>query len=958
MAERLYALGHWASRHVWPVIIAWLMVVASFGGAAATFSKPLSTEFTIPGTEFQEVMDQLKEGVPDAAGGVGTVVFESESGEFTADQRTAINEVVKDFATAEGVTAAESPFALQKEIDDAPKELKQAREELESGRTQMENGREELESGKKELAQGREQLEQAQKELDAGKQELQSGRTELKQQREQVEQLRAQLGPDHPRVQQAEAGLQRGQQQLEQAEAELEAGTKRLSSEREKLEAGEQEIATNEKKLADSQKELTSGEADLQRGQAQQELTDGMRFVAEGGGVAYTQIRFADEMHNVAIEDREAVMAKAEGLSDQGITTTFSEEMSQDTSSIIGPGEIIGVVVAAIVLLVMLRSLTAAGLPLVNALLGVAVGVAGALSLTPFISMQDITPVLAVMLGLAVGIDYTLFIVHRHRTQMVTGMDKHESIGLAIGTAGNAVGVAGATVFIALAALTLTGIPFLGTMGLVAAATVLIAVLVAWTLSPALLSLLGDRVLGKSGRAKRARALEQEQAGTQGRALSSEREQELRAGSRPRGGATSFFNPPATAQHAGTSSEPGGGTSVQHEAADEDHPFWARLVTRVPWLTVLAVVLGLGALAWPVTDMRLGMPDGSTAPADSQGYQTFDTIRTHFGDGVNGPLVAMAEAPEGLSEGEAADRQIAIAQELHATEGVEYVVPAGMSEDRSMLAFQITPSTAPGDEATLDLVHRLRDKAPGIESAQDVELGFTGLTVANIDISEALASTLPLYLAVVVGLSLLLLVLVFRSIVVPLVATAGFLLSVGASFGAVVAVYQWGWLGSLFGVNEPGAILSFLPTLVIGVLFGLAMDYQMFLVSGMREAWAHGASARKAVQRGFGAGASVVTAAALIMVSVFAGFIHAELTMIRPIGLALALGVLVDAFVVRMTFTPAVLHLLGEKAWWIPRWLDRMLPDLDVEGAKLQKAHGVDAEGHHTPAEPAPATAR
>lgn len=275
-----------------------------------------------------------------------------------------------------------------------------------------------------------------------------------------------------------------------------------------------------------------------------------------------------------------------------------------------------------------------------------------------------------------------------------------------------------------------------------------------------------------------------------------------------------------------------------------------------------------------------------------------------------------------------------------------------------MLAFQITPSTAPSDEATIDLVHRLRDEAPGIESAQDVELGFTGLTVANIDISEALASTLPLYLAVVVGLSLLLLVLVFRSILVPLVATAGFLLSVGASFGAVVAVYQWGWLGWLFGVNEPGAILSFLPTLVIGVLFGLAMDYQMFLVSGMREAWAHGAPARKAVQRGFGAGASVVTAAALIMVSVFAGFIHAELTMIRPIGLALALGVLVDAFVVRMTFTPAVLHLLGEKAWWIPRWLDRILPDLDVEGAKLQKAHGVDAEGHHTPAEPAPATAR
>lgn len=962
MAERLYALGQWASRHVWAVIIAWALVLGSVAGGAALFSKPLSTEFTIPGTEFQRVTDQLKAELPDAAGGVGTVVFRSDTGEFTQEQRAAINDVMKDVAGTEGVTGAESPFALQRQIDRAPQQIEKGEKELADGRTKLEDGREQAEAGKKKLEEGRPQLEKARKDLTAGKEELQAGRAQLKQKAAQVDQLQAQLGPDHPQVVQARAGIEAGQAQLDRSQAQLDAGEKQLAAKEKELQAGEKKLAASQKELETAEADLAAGEKELQQGKAEQELTEGMRFVSQDNTVAYGQIRFAEELQNLPIDEREAVMAKADGLADKGVTTTFSQEMSQDTSSIMGPGEIVGVVIAGIVLLVMLRSFTAAGLPLLNALVGVAVGVAGAMAMTAFVTMQDITPALAVMLGLAVGIDYTLFIVNRHRTQMASGMDKHESIGLATGTAGNAVGVAGATVIIALAALTLTGIPFLSMMGLVAAATVLVAVLVAWTLAPALMSLLGDRVLSRSGREARRGELEREAraghtslAGDAGQAAVAS---PAGATSAFRTGSTSFFNAPATgggAQGATTSGRRHTASSPEtpEESAaatghDKDHPLWSRLVTRAPWLTVLAVVLGLGALAWPVTDMRLGMPDGSTAEADSQGYQTFDTIRTHFGEGANGPIMAVAESPEGLSKAEATSKQIEIAQELADTQGVEYVVPAGTSEDRSLLAFQITPSTAPGDEATIDLVHTLRDEAGGIESAHGVDVGFTGMTVANIDISEALSSTLPLYLGVVVGLSLLLLVLVFRSLVVPLVATGGFLLSVGAAFGAVVAVYQWGWLGSLFGVHEPGAILSFLPTLVIGVLFGLAMDYQMFLVTGMREAWAHGDPARRAVQRGFGAGAAVVTAAALIMVSVFAGFIHAEMTMIRPVGLALALGVLVDAFVVRMTLTPAIMHLLGEKAWWIPRWLDRLLPDLDVEGAKLQRAHGVDAEGHHT----------
>jgi RND superfamily putative drug exporter len=265
-----------------------------------------------------------------------------------------------------------------------------------------------------------------------------------------------------------------------------------------------------------------------------------------------------------------------------------------------------------------------------------------------------------------------------------------------------------------------------------------------------------------------------------------------------------------------------------------------------------------------------------------------------------------------------------------------------VSDDRRTLAFQVVTEAGPADEETSETVRLLNASAGPIGEATHSEIGLTGQTVANIEISEQLGQALPPYLGIVIGLSLILLTVVFRSILVPLVATAGFLLSVGASFGAAVAVYQWGWLGSLLGVDTPGPMLSFMPIMLIGVLFGLAMDYQMFLVSGMKEAHAHGTDARSAVRHGFTHGSKVVLAAALIMAAVFAGFVFAHLTMIRPIGFALAVGVLVDALLVRMTLTPAVMHLLGEAAWWMPRWLDRILPDLDVEGTALER---MEAKG-------------
>ncbi len=304
---------------------------------------------------------------------------------------------------------------------------------------------------------------------------------------------------------------------------------------------------------------------------------------------------------------------------------------------------------------------------------------------------------------------------------------------------------------------------------------------------------------------------------------------------------------------------------------------------------------------------------------------------------MTGPIIVVGDFPEGLSEAEAQAKQFDVADILRGTENVSAAVPLALSEDRRTAVFQVIPKEGPASASTVRVVSELRAEKGQIKDSTGVSIGLTGQTAGNVDVSTKLGDALPPYLAIVVGLSLILLLLVFRSIWVPLLATGGFLLSLAAAFGAVVAVYQWGWLGTIFGVENPGAVLSFLPIILIGVLFGLAMDYQVFIASGMRESYMHGESAKHAVRSGFSHAAAVVTAAAIIMVSVFSGFIFSHLNMVRPLGFAMAFGVLIDAFVVRMTIVPAVMYLLGERAWWLPRWLDRILPDVDVEGAKLRK---------------------
>ncbi len=843
MSTALYRLGRWCADHAWRVVAAWLVVLTVAGALAGTIGKPLTSQVSIPGTEFEKVLSQLGTEVPSAAGGFGRIVLESDSGSFTAEQKTAVAEAMDAWTSVPHVQRVVDPFEAQAQIDSTDADLAAAEAKLDDGRAQLETGKQQLADAKGQLSAGEAFLAQ------------------LKDQ-----------NPADPSIPGLEA----------------------------QVESGRQQVADGEQQLADSEKELLAGEQQYADGKAVAEASAGTRLVSEDGRYAVVQVQFDDNAQSIPTEDRAQIPERGDPILEAaGITPSYSVEITQDIA-LVGPGEVLGLSVALLVLVLVLGSLIAAGLPLLVALLGVGVGLGGAIAFTSLVELNSTTPSLALMLGLAVGIDYALFIVNRHRANILHGMPLRESVPRAVATAGSAVTFAGATVVIALGALVLSGIPILAEMGVVAAVTVALTVLVAVTVSPAVMRLMGTRVVSRRGW--------------------------RRAG---------FATP-------GDPDSRGG----HPDDRPEEHGGWyVGGVTRHPWLTIAGVVAVVGVLAIPALDMRLGLPDGGSEPTGSSAYTAYTAVADEFGPGMNGPVVAVAELPSAGSprtDAEVLHEQARIATALADVEGVVSVVPFGVSDDTDTLAFQVVPSTGPADEQTPATVDGIRRTASLLDRHDGVSVGLTGQTVANIEISDRLAGALPAYLAVVVGLSLLILTLVFRSVVVPLVATGGFLLSVAAAFGATVAVHQWGWLGGLLGVTQPGPLLSFMPIILIGVLFGLAMDYQMFLVSGMHEARAHGEDSRSAVRSGFVHGVRVVTAAAIIMTSVFLGFAFSHLVMVRPIGFGLAVGVLIDAFLIRMTLTPAIMHLLGDRAWWIPRWLDRRLPDLDVEGLRL--AEHLEAE--------------
>jgi len=567
-----------------------------------------------------------------------------------------------------------------------------------------------------------------------------------------------------------------------------------------------------------------------------------------------------------------------------------------------GAEDLIGVLVAVLVLALTFGSLLAAGMPLLTALFGIVVTVAGILALTGAVDVSSTALTLALMIGLAVGIDYALFIVTRHRSQLAWGVPLEESVGLALGTAGSAVLFAGLTVVIAMAGLSVVGIPFLTVMGLCAAGAVFTAVAVALTLLPAILGFAGARLVPKPG---------------------------SRTARREAAAAARDAAPMPASGAAPGSAKTGGGRAPGAER-------WTRLATRRPLITVLIVVAGLAVLAWPARSMNLALPDNGTAPTGSSQRVAYDEVTEAFGPGFNGPLLILANTSHSPQPAAAAQQ---IADRLSTLPDVVAVTPPQVNAGGRAALIELVPKSAPSAQATKDLVTTIRGESAALQRATGASIAVTGTTAVGIDVSSKLGSAMLPFAIVVVGLSLILLLLVFRSLIVPVKAAAGFLLSVGASFGLVVGLFQQGHLDRLVGVDTTGPVTSFLPIILMAVLFGLAMDYEVFLVSRMREDYVHRGDALGAVHAGARTAGRVVTAAALIMFSVFASFITSDSMILKQIAFALAVGVLVDAFVVRMTLVPAVLALTGRAAWWLPRPLERLLPNLDIEGESLQRSH-------------------
>jgi RND superfamily putative drug exporter len=654
--------------------------------------------------------------------------------------------------------------------------------------------------------------------------------------------------------------------------------------------------------------------------------------VSEDGRIGFITVQLNPKEKTVATKSIEKIQGMISDAQKDGLTIVAGGDLvNREVSELLGPGEIAGLLIALVVLVVTLGSLVAAGLPIVTAIVAVGVSMAGLFSLSRTIELSNTAPTLAVMLGLAVGIDYSLFIVNRYRTFVKEGYGLRDAAGRALATAGNAVIFAASTVVIALVSLAVVQVPFMTTMGIAAAATVAIAAVVALTLIPALFGIFGLFIFGRKSR----RAIKKHQG-----------------------------------QHKVGQNEVSHSTIWYH---------WGEFLLKYRKSILIASLALIAVLAWPISSLKLGLPTDEVAAKDTSQRQAYDLLSKGFGPGYNGPLLVLVEglAPTSDSDRAAVRQQLLqqyqlqlqsqdpaatqaamtpqaqaaaeaklnaavdeyakyyqlqqVADKVAKLNNVERAQAALVTDSGEKGVIQVTPKSGPSDQATIDLVAELRNKDTQKELTNNtnISLGVTGTTAIQIDIDAKLGAALPVYLLVVVGLSLVILMLAFRSILIPIKATLGFLLSVLAMFGALVAVFQFGWLGI---TDAPGPIVSFVPIIAIGILFGLAMDYEFFLVSGMQEAHHRTKNAKVAVVEGFALGSRVVVAAGLIMVAVFAGFISSHDSTIQSIGFALAVGILVDAFIVRMTIVPIIMSYLGESAWWIPKWLDKRLPKVSIEG--------------------------
>ncbi|GAA4508063.1 MMPL family transporter [Actinoallomurus oryzae] len=611
--------------------------------------------------------------------------------------------------------------------------------------------------------------------------------------------------------------------------------------------------------------------------------------VSEDGTIAYSTVNYTADAVDLTAATKSALEDTASQARDAGLTVEIGGSALDTEEEPGGTTELIGMVVAAVVLILALGSLVAAGLSLLTAFsgVGIAFGLVSALAVP--LGLSSTVAILALMLGLAVGIDYALFITSRFRDERAQGSEPEEAAGRAVGTAGSAVVFAGATVSIALVGLGVVGIPELTKMGMGGAGAVALAVLVALTLVPALFGFFGRRVLPRAAR---------------------------KASSYRRPGNERPHRVPTAAGRLGLGTR------------------WARFVLRRPVAVLLIAGLGLGAVALPALRLELGLPGDESKSVQTTERRAYDLLSEGFGPGFNGPLTVVVDTSESADTRATTDQAV---KTVRGVDGVASVGDPAFNRAKDTAVFTVVPKTAPDSGETKDLVHAIRGAVSGVEADTGAGVLVTGTTAMNIDISEAMSDALIPYLTVVIGLAVLLLTVVFRSILVPVKAALGFLLSVGAAFGVLVAVFQWGWAADLLGIEQTGPVMSLMPIIIIGIVFGLAMDYEVFLVSRIREAYVQGASPGEAIVSGFRHSGRVVAAAAIIMISVFAGFAGMNSPTIQTMGVGLAAAVLFDAFVVRMAIVPAVLALLGHRAWWLPRILNRMLPNVDIEGEALSR---------------------
>ncbi|WP_063055256.1 MMPL family transporter [Nocardia salmonicida] len=588
---------------------------------------------------------------------------------------------------------------------------------------------------------------------------------------------------------------------------------------------------------------------------------------------------------DVTDTERDAAFDVGTEARNAGLTVELSGSIAMKQEQPSGKSELIGMGVALIVMVVAFGAIVAAVVPIITAIVGLGAATSLIMLGTSVMEVPGFTTFLASMIGIALSIDYALFIVSRYKHELAVRDSAEEAAGTALGTAGSAVVFAGLTVIIALGALGIVGVEFLTFMGLGGAIAAAFAVLTAVTLMPALMGAFGK----------------------------------------------SLFKPklPIVAQH-----DPDDENSITNGQR------FAKVIAKAPWVALILSVLVLGALAAPAAGLNLGLPGDDSMPKTSTIRKAYDLRTEGFGEGSNGVLMVAAD----LSATPEAERKAAVGAlraKLESYEGMDYVTEPVWSKDNQGAMLNGVPKSGPNNQDTKDLVAEARGAEADLNAQYGMVYGITGTTAIYADVDHVLLSKILPYLAIVAGAAFILLILVFRSILVPLTAALGFLLSMGATFGATVLIFQQGKFGL---IEDPQPLVSFLPIMLIGLVFGLAMDYQVFLVTRMREEFVHGKSPKDAMVSGYHHGARVVTSAAIIMISVFGSFILETDVTAKSFGFALAAGVAIDAFIVRMIVVPALLVIMGKWAWWMPKWLDRVVPDIDVEGAKLEQLRNETVE--------------